>query len=157
MEWKRIKNYPNYEVSNCGMVMNSRGWILKSAFDGSGYHFVTLYKNGKKKHYSIHRLVADAFIPNPENKPQVDHIDRCKTYNHVSNLRWVTNSENQQNTGSQCNNKLGIKNICYDKLQNRYVFRKELRGELFIKYFKTLEEALDFRDQFNCPSRSLAE
>mgnify|MGYP003638795112 CR=1 FL=1 len=157
MEWKRIKNYPNYEVSNCGMVMNSRGWILKPGLDRKGYQRIKLCKNGKVKTFKIHRLVADAFIPNPENKSDVDHIDRCKTYNHVSNLRWATRSENLQNTGVSCNNKLGIKNISYDKSQNRYTFKKTIRGQLFRKYFKTLEEAVDFRDQFNCPSKLLAE
>jgi len=156
MEWKRIKNYPNYEVSNCGLIMNSRGWILKSRIN-NGYSIIGLYKNGKVKTFKIHRLVADAFIPNPENKPMVDHIDRCKTYNHVSNLRWATRSENGQNTGVSCNNKLNIKNISYDKFTNRYVFQKNLRGEVFRKRFKTLEEAINFKEEFNCPSRSLAE
>lgn len=50
------------------------------------------------KHYYIHRLVAETFIPNPEEKPEVDHIDRCPTHNNVDNLRWATHSENLRNT-----------------------------------------------------------
>jgi len=148
MEWKSIENYPKYEISNCGLVMNSRGWILKPNDNGSGYEYVHLFKNGKGKTCYIHRMVALAFIPNPENKREVDHIDRCKTNNHVSNLRWATPSENQQNIGVQCDNKLGIKNICYHKSMNRYRFQKTIRGETIIRHFKTLDEAIEFKKQY---------
>jgi len=148
MEWKAIENYPNYEISNCGLVMNSRGNILKPGINKQTKYEYVILSNGKKKCYDIHRLVAIAFIPNPENKREVDHIDRCKTNNHVSNLRWTTPSENNQNTGVSCNNKLGIKNICYDKSQDRYAFEKTIRGEEIRKYFKTLEEAIEFKKHY---------
>jgi len=148
MEWKSIENYPNYEISNCGLVMNIRGNILKPHLDHRGYERLALCKNGKLKNFRIHRLVADAFISNPENKPEVDHIDRYKTNNHASNLRWVTRSENNQNTGVSCNNKLNIKNISYDKSQNRYIFQKTIRGETIHKNFKTLDEAIEFKKQY---------
>jgi len=149
MEWKSIENYPNYEISNCGMVMNSRGNILKPTINnGRGYEYVDLHNNGKRKNCTIHRLVAIAFIPNPENKLHVDHIDRCKTNNHVSNLRWATHSENMQNRENYCDNKLGIKNICYHKSKNRYQFAKTIRGEKIQRYFKTLDEAIEFKKQY---------
>lgn len=145
MNWKPIEDYPNYEISDCGMVMNSRGHILKPATTIHGYEFIYLFNNGKKKFCTIHRLVAIAFIPNIDNKPQVDHIDRCKTNNHISNLRWATPSENMQNQGIHCDNKLGIQYICYHKSKNRYKFEKIISGKTIQKTFKTLEEAIEFK------------
>jgi hypothetical protein len=150
MNWKTIENYPKYQISDCGLLMNSRGNILKPGKNCDGYLHVDLYKNGKRKTCKIHRLVAQAFIPNPENKPQVDHIDRDPSNNHVDNLRWATSSENNQNKGVRCTNKLGIKNISYDKSQNRYVYKKIIQGKRVQKSFKTLEEAIEFRKSPHC-------
>jgi len=149
MEWKSIENYPNYEISNCGMVLSHyTGNILKSRCNRGGYEYIYLCKNRKVKSGSIHRLVALAFIPNPENKREVDHKDRDKTNNHVSNLRWSTRSENMHNTKIFKTNKLGIKNIHYCKSKNRYVFQKTTRGNHIHKRFKTLEEAIEFKKSF---------
>jgi hypothetical protein len=145
MNWKTIENYPKYEVSDCGLVMNSRGNILKPRKHRNVYLLVDLYKNGKRKTFKIHRLVAMTFIPNPENKREVDHIDRDPSNNHVDNLRWATSSENQQNTGVFCTNKLGIKYISYDKSKDRYVYQKIIEGKKVYKTFKTLDEAIEFK------------
>lgn len=87
-----------YEVSNLGRVRSVKNnKILKSSKGKNGYLSVSLYKNSKGKTYQVHRLVAFAFIPNPENKPYIDHINTIKTKNEVWNLRWVTPSENSNN------------------------------------------------------------
>lgn len=93
-EWRPIKGYEKYKISNKGEVENIKtGRILKK--DASRkYYEVVLSSNGKTKKYAIHRLVATHFIPNPENKPQVNHKDGNKLNNNVSNLEWVTRSEN---------------------------------------------------------------
>jgi hypothetical protein len=147
MNWKTIENYPNYEISDCGMVLSHySGNILKSQKHYiDGYLQVVLSKNGKLKNFTVHRLVAQAFIPNPENKREVDHIDRDPSNNHISNLRWVTSSENNQNKGYQCNNKLGIKNISYNKRDNIYQYEKTIEGTRVVKRFKTLDEAIQFK------------
>jgi hypothetical protein len=68
----------------------------------NGYYFINLYRQGRHFHRPIHILIAQAFIPNPLNKPQVDHIDGDKTNNHVSNLRWATAKENMNNPNTHC-------------------------------------------------------
>lgn len=110
--WKPIKDYEGlYEVSNMGRVrsldrgnidstgrkQHFKGMILKQGKDNSNYLVVVLSKNGKTKTFRVHRLVAEAFIPNPENKPCVDHINTIRTENEVANLRWATYEENNNN------------------------------------------------------------
>lgn len=92
---KRIKGYPNYSIDEIGNIFNiklNRHIIPNTSY--KGYVSVTLNNNGLKKYFKVHRLVAMTFIPNPENKPQVNHIDGNKSNNSVYNLEWVTNSEN---------------------------------------------------------------
>ncbi len=98
LTWRIIKDYENYMVSDNGLVKNCKtNRILKPETTYQGYFRVKLSNNNVGKKFRIHRLVATAFIENPENKPQVDHIDRNKINNHVHNLRWATNQENQKN------------------------------------------------------------
>lgn len=95
--WKDVKGFEGlYFVSNKGNVKNNRGKILKPWFKRYGYLDLKLTKNRKQYHKQVHRLVAEAFIPNPKNKPQVNHINGFKFWNTVENLEWVTNKENQE-------------------------------------------------------------
>ena len=97
-EWRDIEGYEGlYQVSNLGRVrsLNCRGHkgcigILTPRLDGKGYEMVALYKEGKARNTKVHRLVAQAFIPNPNNYPQVNHKDENKINNNVSNLEWCT-------------------------------------------------------------------
>jgi hypothetical protein len=93
-EWRSVKDYDNYEVNNLGQVRNKEtGRILKASCKG-GYLVVGLSSKGKVKTNSVHRIVAICFIDNPENKPQVNHIDKNRSNNNVNNLEWCTSSEN---------------------------------------------------------------
>ena len=117
--WKNIEGYEGYQVSNLGRVRSLdridsnnhplNGVILKPYISNSGYLLVGLYKQQKRDRKLLHRLVAEAFIPNPENKSEIDHINTIKTDNTVflnedgsidyekTNLRWTTRKENINN------------------------------------------------------------
>lgn len=117
--WKDIKGYEGYQVSNLGRVRSLdridsnnhplKGVILKLYISNSGYLLVGLYKQQKRDRKLLHRLVAEAFIPNPDNKPEIDHINTIKIDNTVflnedgsinyekTNLRWTTRKENINN------------------------------------------------------------
>jgi hypothetical protein len=136
-----IKDYPDYAVSTHGNLCSIRNKELLSKFsDKGGYFRVGLYKNKKRKMLYVSRLVALAFIDNPENKKFVDHIDRDKTNNNISNLRWVTRCENQQNRDCVEN----AKHIYITKT-NKYHVKIERNNNLREKYFKTEEEAKAWR------------
>ena len=90
-QWAAIDGYKNYQVSWWGRVRNSKtARILKSRVCPNGYVYVNLSKKGKVKTHTIHQLVAQEWVSNPDEKRCVDHIDGCKTSNHYENLRWAT-------------------------------------------------------------------
>lgn len=97
-EWKPVVGYENeYLVSNCGKVWSMRNnRLLTPKITAAGYLRVGLSVDGKRKDFHVHRLVALAFIPNPLEKPTVNHINEIKTDNRVENLAWATMAE--QNT-----------------------------------------------------------
>lgn len=107
--WKDIPDYPNYQVSNYGNVRNlhffshrktKRDYGVRNLTllkHNAGYYTVHLHKDGKMRTFLVHRLVAMCFIPNPENKPEIDHINTNRADNRVENLRWVTPQENLDN------------------------------------------------------------
>lgn len=103
-QWKVIKDYPMYEVSNLGRVRSNNNpknpKLLKQGTNIGGYKTVALVKeknSGKSHTKQVHRLVAEAWIPNPDNKPFIDHIDTNPSNNVPENLRWVTTEENANN------------------------------------------------------------
>lgn len=149
--WKDIIDYEGlYQVSSYGRVKslsrkvsNGKGFyiikerILKSILTKKGYYNISLYKNGKSKNFRVHRLVALHFISNPENKPQINHIDGDKSNNHVDNLEWCTASENTQHAydnGLKYISSKHIKNIILNN--SKPVYCPELKQE-----FKSMLEA----------------
>lgn len=100
-DWRDIKGYEGqYEVSSLGRVRSlnfnreGRCQLLKFEMTKWGYLRVVLHKDGKAKHYSVHRLVAEAFLANPLGLTEVNHLDECKTNNAVANLEWCSAKDN---------------------------------------------------------------
>ena len=146
--WIKVKGFELYSVSDQGNVRNDKtGRILKGGLDKDGYPQVILCKNRSRVNRKVHRLVAEAFIPNPDNKPQVNHIDGNKQNNAASNLEFCTNQENQthfwrylnneQNKANRINAHKG-KGLLSDNPNSKSVIRLE-DG----KVFKTIKEAAE--------------
>lgn len=128
--WRDIEGYEGlYQVSNLGNVLSLEKYIkshneertqyrparlLKQHKNQFGYMKVWLWKDSKRKEFAVHRLVADAFIDNPNNKPCVNHIDNIRDNNCVDNLEWCTYKENSQ----------------WAEIQGRRIFTKEWRNKI---------------------------
>ena len=95
-EWKQIPLLPDYLISNKGIIINIKTKRIIKHQIKKGYHRVDLKTIDGRKNLFVHRLVAMAYIPNPENKPQINHINGNKADNTVNNLEWCTNYENAQ-------------------------------------------------------------
>lgn len=150
--WKDIEGYEGlYQVSNLGNVksLNYRNMkkphLLKPKVTHDGYYRLNLCKDGILKSRTIHILVARAFIPNPDNKPQVNHIDGNKQNNCVSNLEWVTGKENIRHAIDTGLRK--IENHKYLKGSSHYASKPVLQYDLdgnFIKKWGCQQEAVRF-------------
>lgn len=90
----KIIDYKGYKVCDDGTIIGTSGKVLTPKNNGYDYFSVCIYFNGKKLYEYIHRIVAKCFIPNPDNKPCVNHINGIKSDNSVANLEWCTRSEN---------------------------------------------------------------
>lgn len=131
-EWKQITNYANYDVSSFGQIRNNKtGRILKPYRNG-GYMFVVLSQNNNQKYIRIHRLVALMFVNNPENKPQVNHIDKNRSNNHFENLEWCTSSENNIH---KC------LTLCQTTNQNLNIWRIDLLTNEKIQLYNSITNA----------------
>ena len=142
--WTEIDVAPEYMISSFGRVRRKKprsdgsDFYPKPGRDSKGYIQVAL--NGKP--YLLHRLLAQAFIPNPEGKPFVDHIDGDPLNNCLSNLRWATATENQRNSKKRKDNTSEFKGVSFHKATGKWRVRIKVDGkEKHLGYFHTPEEA----------------
>lgn len=144
---KPIKDYEDYIATSIGLIWSKKSKkFLKLSVDRYGYLIATLSKDKAQKTYKVHRLIANTFLNNFENKKCVDHINGIKTDNNINNLRFATSSENNINTRVHKNNKLQIKGVLkyYKNGYRAYIMKN---GEKIEKTFKTLEECIKWRKQ----------
>ena len=126
--WKTINGFEDYEVSTDGRVRSHKGnnpAILKPRVTHDGYIWYSLCKNGKGYTKRANRLVAEAFIPNPDKKNTVNHIDGDKQNNNVSNLEWATRSEQMSHAY-----KLGLKKPVRGWLQGKHRLSRQAVNEI---------------------------
>lgn len=153
-EWKKISEFEDYEVSNLGRVRR-RQKVLKPntvrSLCGIEYYQLSICKDGVKRGKRIHRLVAETFLPNPENKPTVNHKDHNGLNNTLENLEWATHSE-QKIHSPQSLGKSGQRNINMNKSGSYQVQIKRNCKIVFDEAFPTLQEAVEARDKFLSPT-----
>lgn len=146
--WKDIKGYEGlYQVSNFGRIKSINrtinhnkgngnrilnGRILKCWYDKNNYARISLSKNGKVTKYLVHYITASTFIPNPDNKPCIDHIDTNPSNNNVENLRWCTQKEN-------CNNPITKIKMRKNSSCSKPVLQFSKEGELIKKWDSTMD------------------
>ena len=142
-----VPGYPDYRVYTTGDVYSVKGGkFLKIGFHTGGYPIIHIRKDGKKKTLKCHRLVALAFIPNPEGLPCVDHIDNNRENNDVKNLRWASYATNARNSSVSKRNTSGHQGVCYYSQKHTWLARwTDDAGKERCKSCASKDEAIAYR------------
>ena len=140
-----VINHPNYLIYEDGRVYNQKYNRFLKPIKCNSYLSYNLFNNNIKTCHKIHRLIGIHYIPNPDNKPCIDHIDRNRLNNDISNLRWVSYTENSNNKSKHTNNKSGHTNISYHITHSKWLWIKKLNGISKYKYFKSKIDAICYK------------
>ena len=143
-----ISGFEDYGISEDGDVYSYRLKRFLKTFLNQGYYKVNLTKDEKRYQKLLHRLIADTYIPNPENLLFVDHIDRDPRNNSIPNLRWVTNQQNNMNSTKRNNTSSQYKGVCWNKQAKKWQSRIKIDGQsIYLGLFNSEEEAARKYDQ----------
>ena len=139
----QVSGFPRYMISSFGRVMNITTFrILKPGMNSRGYLGVVLSSNVEVSSKRLHRLVAEAFILNLTNLPCVDHKDRNEQNNHLSNLRWCNQRENNQNRSKRQNTSSVYKGVYFEKTKNKWrAYIKQNGQRIHLGYFNDEADA----------------
>ena len=150
-----FKSYYDYDVYEDGRVWSNKSNIfLKQRLDKDGYQTVGLWiKNVKRKTYSVHRLMGELFLPNFNNLPEIDHIDRNKLNNSLFNLKWETYSNQSHNQKIYSTNTSGVKGVSYNKKNGKWIGSMMINKKRPTRQFKTKEEAILYRKELEVLSK----
>jgi hypothetical protein len=141
-EWKQINDYPNYSISNLGVIKNNKNLIMKLNKIKAGYLNIKLGKDGIRKFFLHHQLMGLHFIPNPENYSQIDHINGVRNDNRLENLRWVNHSQNQRNKKKKTNCSSQYLGVSWCKRDNKWLAKISINKiDKYLGYFDTEIEA----------------
>ena len=141
-EWRSISGHINYQVSNIGRVRNVKTGRIMKGFSNDGYVRVGMYYMNTRKMCTVHRLVAQEFLTNTENKAEVDHIDHNRSNNCLSNLRWTTSAENSRNSVSRQNSTSKYKGVSFYMQRKKWHAQIKSNGRTkHIGYFNSEKEA----------------
>lgn len=156
--WKKIEGYRKYEVSSFGRIRSITNTgkikILRPQANKKGYLRIWLSEKGIKKRFLIHRLIAQAFIPNPHGKKEINHIDFDRSNNHISNLEWITHKENCIHSSNNAR-KSALK-AKHSKTGQHYIYKRNnsfrfsfKEGDKFkTKQFKNIDDAITYRNNY---------
>ncbi len=156
-DFENIKDYETYSINKNGLIKDNRtGKIMPQYLNCDGYKRINLVNPNNKKGFMVHRLVALQFLEkNNENYNEIDHIDKNKINNYISNLRWVDDYIQNQNKGNFKNNKLNEKHIHFETngFTTRYVFQITHNHIRHKKSFNTnknfsLQDAINYRNDY---------
>lgn len=145
--WVKLKRNNNYSINENGEVRNDlKGNIKKPTLNkNNGYYYLDLYDGNKRVKVPVHRLVAEAFIPNPENKPTVDHKDGNRQNNSIENLRWASFSEQNSRFNTNGVRSQRVKAVHYTEERNPRGGGHISWGEVDnIQYFNSISECAEF-------------
>jgi len=147
-----VVGYENkYKISNYGNIISfaenkKEGKPMKNSMDDKGYYYINLYKDDKQNAHAVSRLVGFAFVENPENKPEIDHINRIRHDNYELNLRWATRAEQMENRDVRDTNKAGVSGVIWCPRANKWrVNFVKNKVQWSLGHYDNVEEAIKVR------------
>ena len=151
MNFVRVEGYANYVIHPCGTILRiwkNKTKEMKTRKEKNGYMRIELSNNGKGKKFLVHRLLALHFIPNPENKPTVDHKNRIRDDNRLENLQWATLKEQMENASRRqpADFSYGGR-ITKDPRCNSWQWTYLIKGKRFRKNMKSKQSLEKYRDE----------